>query len=496
MLLLSFSTLAVAAPAEQVAIDKAAIVDSDYNPMAVDEVNPDLNKAHSLQSTNTEKAPQSLTARFTGLLGCFAMIAIALLMSSNRRRISWRLVGFGFLMQFCFAFILLKFQIGRQFFEIANNAVVKILSFSNQGASFIFGNLTKINVPVGFPVDSASASMGPLELTGAFANTGAFFAFSVLPSIIFFSALTAVLYHLRILEWVVRGISYVMRRTMRASGAESFSTASNIFVGQTEAPFLVKPFLPNMTKSEIMAVMTGGFATVAGGVMAAYVGILQGSFPDIAGHLLTASVMAAPASLVFAKIIVPELGVPETLDAKSVHVEKNEANLLDAAARGTSDGLHLAMNVGAMLIAFIALIACFNAAIGSLGELLGYTNISLEFIFSWLFAPVAWLLGVPWVDAHIVGSLLGTKTVVNEMVAYLQLSSEMQAGHIMNPKSVIIATYALCGFANFSSIGIQIGGLSALAPSRRADFAKLGLRAMIAGALTSFQTAAIAGILY
>ena len=436
---------------------------------------------------------QTLLERLTGVLGCIAMLGLAFLMSVNRRRISWRLVGFGLTLQFGLAFFLLKFDAGRQIFEAANTGINQILSFSNKGASFLFGNLVWMNVPVGLV--SEGGVMGNLQSTGSWANTGAFFAFSVLPSIIFFSALTAVLYHVRILEWAVRAVSFVVQRTMRSSGAESFSAVANIFVGQTEAPFLVKPFLSKMTRSEIMAVMTGGFANVSGGVMAAYVGMLQGSFSDIAGHLLTASVMSAPASLVFAKIMVPELGTPETLKSSGVHVEKQDSNLLDAASRGTTDGLHLALNVGAMLIAFIALIAMFNWMIGGIGAWAGYADMSLEVIFAYIFSPLAWLLGVPWSDAHVVGSLFGTKTVVNEMVAYLQMAGDISAGHILHEKSVVIAAYALCGFANFSSIGIQIGGLSALAPERRVDFAQLGLRAMIAGALTSFQTAAMAGIL-
>lgn len=428
---------------------------------------------------------QTLAGRLTGLLGCAAMILLAVLLSSNRKMISWRLVSFGILLQFSFAYLVLKLQWGRGFFQVANDAIVKILSFSNEGARFVFGNLVNNDIPV----EGLSEGMQGLV------HTGALFAFSVLPTIIFFSALTAVLYHIRVLEWLVRGMSWLMRRTMRASGAESFAAAINIFVGQTEAPLLVKPFLSNMTKSEIMAIMTGGFANVSGGIMAAYVAVLMGYFPDIAGHLLAASIMSAPASLVFAKIMVPETGKPETLDSSGVVVEKQDSNLLDAAARGTTDGLSLALNVGAMLISFIALIACFNWAIGAIAFYFGYPDLTLQFLFSKLFAPLAWLLGVPWSDAPLVGSLLGTKTVVNELVAYLQMASDIKLGGFEHGKSVIIATYALCGFANFSSIGIQVGGLSTMAPGRRTDFAKLGLRAMVAGSLTSFQTAAMAGML-
>lgn len=427
---------------------------------------------------------QTLTGRLTGLLGCAAMILFAVLLSSNRKAISWRLVGFGIFLQFAFAYLVLKLQWGHEFFGLANDAIVKVISFSNEGARFVFGNLVENDIAV----DGLNGVQGVV-------HAGALFAFSVLPTIIFFSALTAVLYHVRILEWLVRGMSFVMRRTMRASGAESFSAAANIFVGQTEAPLLVKPFLANMTKSEIMAIMTGGFANVSGGIMAAYVAVLMGYFPDIAGHLLAASIMSAPASLVFAKIMIPETGKPETLDSSGVVLEKQDTNLLDAAARGTSDGLSLALNVGAMLIAFIALIAFFNWTLTTVAFYAGYPDITLQLIFSKVFAPLAWLLGVPWVDAHLVGSLLGTKTVVNELVAYLQMAGDIKMASFAHGKSVIIATYALCGFANFSSIGIQVGGLSTMAPGRRTDFAKLGLKAMIAGSLTSFQTAAMAGML-
>ncbi len=423
---------------------------------------------------------QSLSGRLMGLAGCATMLLIAFALSSNRRKISWRLVGIGLGMQFLFAFIVLKTYAGRAFFDLANSAIVKILSFSSDGAKFLFGNLIGQTVPVS---------------SGGFANVGAMFAFGILPTIIFFSALTAVLYHLRVLEWFVRLMAFAMNKTMGTSGAESFSAAANIFVGQTEAPLLVRPFLEKMTKSEILAVMSGGFATVAGGVMAAYVAVLMHLFPDIAGHLLAASVMSAPASLVMAKIMIPETEISETANASDIRVERQGENLLDAAARGTSDGLMLALNVGAMLIAFIALIAMLNWIMGTVGVWVGVDGLSLEKLFSWLGAPIAWLLGVPWQDAPAIGMLLGTKTAVNEFVAYLQLGDQLQANTITHGKSIVIATYALCGFSNFASIGIQIGGLSALAPSRRSDFAKLALRGMIAGSLACFQTAAIAGIL-
>lgn len=443
----------------------------------------------------TKDIEQSIPERLSGLMGLMLIFVLAFALSSNRRAISWRLVIIGTAAQFILAIVVLKTNLGRMIFDGANNVVIKILSFSNEGARFVFGNLVGLNVPVGIPQGGAPEHMASLAMNGAYANTGAFFAFSILPTVIFFSALTAILYYFGILQLVVRGIARLMQNTLKCSGAESFSAAANIFIGQTEAPLLVKPFLKDMTKSEIMAVMTGGFATVSGGVLAAFVGMLVADFPDIAGHLLAASVMSAPASLVLAKMMLPETEVPLTLTTTNIKVQIDDSNVFDASSRGTSDGLHLALNVGAMLIAFVALIAFLNWILGSLGSLIAMPGLSLDQIFSFLFSPFAYLLGVPWEDAPEVGNLLGMKTAINEFVAYLQLSDLLHNGVLKNAKSVVIATYALCGFANFASIGIQIGGLSALAPSRRQDFAKIGFRAMIAGTLACFQTAAIAGML-
>ncbi|HEY8470207.1 MAG TPA: nucleoside transporter C-terminal domain-containing protein, partial [Longimicrobiales bacterium] len=336
----------------------------------------------------------------------------------------------------------------------------------------------------------------------------AFFAFNVLPTIIFFSSLMTVLYHLGIMQKVVQGIAWVMMRTMRTSGAETLSAAGNIFVGQTEAPLLIKPFVGTLTMSELMAVMVGGFATVAGGVMAAYVGMLVGYFPDIAGHLLAASVMSAPAALAIAKTMFPEKEEPVTRGKLRVAVESPDANVIDAAARGAAEGLTLALNVGAMLLAFIALIATINSLLGWIGDAVGLTawlrdagaigegqRLTLEVLLGWLLAPVAWLMGVPWKDAVEVGALLGIKTVANEFLAYQQLSVMLGSGTDLSARSVIIATYALCGFANFSSIAIQIGGIGGIAPARRSDLARIGLRAMIGGTIAAFMTATVAGII-
>jgi CNT family concentrative nucleoside transporter len=348
-------------------------------------------------------------------------------------------------------------------------------------------------MPVG-----AGGLHGPVQASGSMAEVGSFFAFGVLPTIIFFSSLMAVLYHLGVMTFVVRGIAWVMQRTMGTSGSETLSASGNIFVGQTEAPLLVKPFVGGMTESELMAIMTGGFATVAGGVMAAYVGFLQASFADIAGHLLAASVMSAPAALVCAKLMVPEPEPEksETYGQLKVNLEKIDANVIDAAARGAGDGLKLALNVGAMLLAFIALIAMINFGIGWACGLVGFDGVTLEGILGKLLAPLAWVMGVPWHDCAAVGQLIGVKTVVNEFVAYINLSGMVNdPNQLTHPRSVIIATYALCGFSNFSSIAIQIGGIGGIAPERRSDLAKLGLRAMVAGSFACFLTATVAGLL-
>jgi CNT family concentrative nucleoside transporter len=317
----------------------------------------------------------------------------------------------------------------------------------------------------------------------------------VLPTIIFFSSLMAVMYHLGIMQFIVKAFASVMQRTMGTSGAETLSATGNIFVGQTEAPLLIKPFVETMTRSELMAVMTAGFATVAGGVMAAYVGMLLPYFPDIAGHLMAASVMSAPAALVVAKLMYPEEEVPKTATSLELAVESNDVNVIDAAARGAGEGLHLALNVGAMLLAFVALVFMLDAILGLAFGLVGIDGVSLQMILGWLFAPVAWLMGVPWSEAGQVGALLGLRTALNEFFAFLQLSAILGDGSILSPRSIIITTYALSGFANFSSIAIQIGGIGGIAPSRRHDLSSLGLRAMIGGTLAAFMTATVAGML-
>lgn len=435
---------------------------------------------------------QDLAGRAMGLVGCVSMMGIAWLLSTNRKKVSWRIVVSGVALQIVFALFILKTGFGASLFSRANDAIVGLLSYSQAGARFLFGNLADNKIPVGVGL---SPSLDDPRVVGElFAATGSMIAFRILPTILFFSALTAVLYHLGILQRVVQVLAVVMQRTMGTSGAESLSASANIFVGQTEAPLLVRPYIEKMTESELACVMTGGFATVAGGVMAAYVGMLSGRFPDIAGHLLAASVMSAPAALVMSKLMVPETGEPVTRGGAPLSKDRIDANVIDAAARGTSEGMMLALNVGAMLIGFLALLAMLNAMVGGTFGLFGIEGMSLERIFGYVGAPIAFLLGTPADDVVAVGQLLGTKTVVNEFVAYLQLGGMMENGGLHHGKSVIIAVYALCGFSNFGSIGIQIGGLAAIAPSRRSDLARLGLRSMLAGSLACFQTAAIAAM--
>ena len=430
-------------------------------------------------------------ARFRGLFGVVFLTAAAWALSVNRKVIPWRIVLWGLALQLIFAVLILRTPFGAGIFAAANDVILAAVGFTLEGARFLFGDLVYNNVPVGSgePGNSGFVAEGQQV-----ARTGAFVAFNVLPTIIFFASIMTVLYHLGVMQKVVAGIAWIMQRTMKTSGAETLSAAGNIFVGQTEAPLLIKPFVNGMTRSELMAVMTGGFATVAGGVMAAYAGMLMGFFPEIAGHLMAASVMSAPAALVVAKLMVPEEEVSETAGQLRTELERPDVNVIEAAARGASEGLQLALNVGAMLLAFLAMIALLNALLGWAGGLAGIDGLSLEGILGWLLGPVAWVMGVPWQDAVPVGSLMGLKTVANEFVAFLGLAEEMGQG-TLSARSATIATYALSGFANFSSIAIQIGGIGGIAPTRRKDLARLGLRAMIGGSIAAFMTASIAGVL-
>ncbi len=420
--------------------------------------------------------------RLMGLVGIATMLGIAYALSYDRKQIKWRMVGAGVALQIVFGVLVLKTGAGRALFTLANTLVTRLLSFQEQGARFVFGNLVQSEVPLGGGASGV-------------ALTGAYFAFNVLPTIIFFSSLMTVLYYLGVMQGIVKGIAWVMQKSLKTSGAETLSAAGNIFLGQTEAPLLIKPFVGRFTQSELNTVMVGGFATVAGGVMAAYVGMLKGSFPDIAGHLLTASVMNAPAGLILSKMILPETGTPETRDTLHVVVEKQEANVIEAAASGAATGVQLAINVAAMLMAFVALVALLNFGVSWVGGLVNHPEITLQWILGKLLWPVAVLMGVPPADADTVGAFIGVKTVLNEFVAYSSFAQQMGAGLEISPKAAVMLTYCLLGFANFSSIAIQIGGIGGLAPHRRSDISRLGLRAMIAGNLAAFMSAAIAGML-
>ncbi len=428
-------------------------------------------------------AAQLGVPRAQPVVGIVAILGIAYLSSTNRRAIHLPTVAWGFGLQVVFALLVLRTATGRWLFARLGAIVNHLLDFAGVGASFVFG-------PLGDKAIWARIMTGVLGPEGA--RYGVLFAFQVLPTIIFIAALFAILYYFGIMQVVVRAFAVAMRGVMKASGAESLDVAASIFMGQTEAPLTIRPYLPRMTESELMTVMTSGMAHISGAVMAAY--ILFGAEPQ---HLLTAVIMTAPGTLMMAKMFVPETEVPETMGTVRLEVEQTDVNVIDAAGRGTTEGLHLALNVGAMLISFLALIALVNALLGYLGQSVGGMVghpfvLSLERIFGWVFAPIAWCMGVPWRDAPAVGNLLGTRMALNEFVAYSQLGALKDA---LDPRSFTIATFALCGFANFSSIGIQIGGIGSLAPDRRHDLARLGLRAMFAGTLANFMTATIAGFL-
>ncbi len=438
------------------------------------------------------------------LLGIFVQLGICYGLSTDRKKIDWKLVIWGIVLQVIFAFLILKTDSGKAVFGYLNDAVVKMLSFTEKGASFVFGNLVKFVVPVAVSNPSAApevaAQLNSLQLT---AGTGAFFGFNVLPTIVFFSAFMAIMYHLGIMQRLVYYVALVMQKTMKTSGAESLSAAANIFVGQTEAPLVIKPYVEKMTYSELCCVMTGGMATIAGGVMAGYVSMLKDTIPGIAGHLVAASVMSAPAAMVFAKMLVPETEVPVTSGNLELRIEKIDQNVIDATARGCSEGMSLALNVAAMLIGFIALIAMGDHLWSMFANLVGLTKYNtLDSMFGLIASPFAWLLGVPVQDISIAGALLGKKTVLNEFVAYADLASYLNGSVLVDGKPVelamrtrVILSYALCGFANLGSIGIQLGGIGGIAPSRRGDLAKLGVRALIAGTFASFLTANIAGMM-
>lgn len=404
--------------------------------------------------------------RFTGLLGIAVIVAAAWAFSAHKRAIKLRILLWGLGLQFAFALLVLKTGFGKVF-QAIGAAVNALFGYVEAGSSFVFG-------PLG-------AKSGPF---------GILVAFQVLPIIIFIASFFSILYYLGIMQWIVKGMAIVMQRVMGASGAESLNVAASIFMGQTEAPLTIKPFVAGMTQSELFTIMTSGMAHVSGAVMAAYVKIGGVRIE----HLLTAVIMTAPATIMLAKIFYPEVEKPATAGTVDVKIEKTAVNVIDAAAQGASDGLHLVLNIAAMLIAFLALIAMLNGLLGWFHGLPGmsWAPASMEKIFAVVFAPIAWLMGVPWKDAPVIGNLLGTRLVLNELVAYLQLGP-LKAQ--LDPRSFVIATYALCGFANFSSIAIQIGGIGAIAPNRKPDLARLGLKAVAAGSMANFMSACIAGML-
>ena len=403
--------------------------------------------------------------QYKGILGILTLLAIAYAMSNNRNRISFRTIYWGLGLQFIFAVFILKTPLGKPIFSFLDKIITKLISFSDAGSDFLFKSYV------------ADVGVHPSLLN---------FAFRLLPTIIFFSSLMAVLYHFGIIQKIVKLIAKLMQKTMHTSGAETLSVSANIFVGQTEAPLMVRPFISQMTKSELMVVMVGGFATVAGGVLAIYVKWLS-DIPGIAGHLLAASVMSAPAALVISKIIYPEIENSNTSGDINIEIENTSSNAMEALGDGASDGLKLAANVGAMLVAFISIVALLNYIFGIVGT-------SIEEILSIIFKPLAWTMGVPWNEAGYVGTLMGEKIVFTELIAFDDLQS-MISKNQLSERSAIIASYALCGFANFGSIGIQLGGIGGIAPQRKKELAKLITKAMIGGALASWLTASVAGIL-
>jgi CNT family concentrative nucleoside transporter len=405
-----------------------------------------------------------LIERFRGLLGLALMIAIGVLFSRNRRQIPWKVVAWGFALQIIFAIFVLRIPAGQALFRRLGDIVTTILSYSYQGSQFVFGEIGKQH-----------------------SSLGVVFAFQILPAIIFVSALFAIMYYLGVMQVIVRAFAVVMAKLMKASGAESLDVAASIFMGQTEAPLTIRPFLPNLTRSELMTVMTAGMAHISGSIMVAYI-----AFGVDAKHLLTAVIMTAPGTIMMAKIFEPEDGHPETFGNVKLDIPQTDVNLVAAAARGTSEGLHLMLNVIAMLISFVALVALLNGIFGLFHDWLPWFPATLQVVLGWIGRPIAWVMGVSWADSGVVGSLLGTRAVLNEFIAFAELG---QLKTSLDPRSFTIASFALAGFANFSSVGIQIGGIGALAPERKADLARLGFRAMLAGTLANFLSATIAGML-
>jgi concentrative nucleoside transporter, CNT family len=434
------------------------------------EIVPQEQAAPSADSVPAQVAPverpagTTLGNRLAGLVGLAAIIGIGFALSRDRRNVRWRVVAWGLGLQVAFAIVVLRVPAGQALFRRLGEVVTAILHRSYAGSEFVFGELGKPN-----------------------SSLGVIFAFQILPAIIFVSALFAIMYYLGIMQVIVRAFAAVMSRIMGASGAESLNVAASIFMGQTEAPLTIRPFLPRMTRSELMTVMTSGMAHISGSIMAAYI-----AFGIEARHLLTAVIMTAPGTILMAKLMEPETETPETYGNVRLTIPKTDVNLVDAAARGTGEGLHLMLNVMAMLVSFIALVALLNSGFAAVHGWLPWFPPDLQTVLGWIFRPVAFLMGVPWQDSGTIGALLGTRMVLNEFIAYAQLGPMRDT---LDPRSFTIASFALAGFANFSSVGIQLGGIGALAPERKHDLARLGFRAMIAGTLANFLSATIAGIL-
>jgi CNT family concentrative nucleoside transporter len=416
------------------------------------------------QTTPVTARPVGLATRLTGLLGLALIVGLGVALSNNRRRIDWRVVAWGLGLQLAFAIFVLRVPAGQTLFRWLGDVVGAVLHYSYAGSSFVFGELGKPD-----------------------SKLGVVFAFQILPAIIYVSALFAILYYLGVMQVIVRTFARVMSRVLGASGAESLNVAASIFMGQTEAPLTIRPFLPRMTRSELMTVMTSGMAHISGSIMAAYI-----AFGIEARHLLTAVIMTAPGTIMMAKLFEPETERPETFGNTKLDIPKTDVNLVDAAARGTGEGLHLMLNVMAMLVSFIALVALLNGVFGAVHGWIPLFPPDLQTVLGWVFRPIAWVMGVPWHDSGTIGSLLGTRMVLNEFIAYAELGPLKDS---LDPRSFTIASFALAGFANFSSVGIQLGGIGALAPERKGDLARLGFRAMLAGTLANFLSATIAGIL-
>ena len=472
--------------------------------------------AFAAGEANFIPAEVTVLDRIFSLMGLACLVLIAYAMSENRKAVNWRTVGWGVAMQLVLGLVVLSPAVSQFFYTVVDGGVRQLLEFSEAGATFVFGSMSAHSMTVGSPGELFGGGGETEVFIGQVSPPVKTFAFWILPTIVFFSALMSMLYHIGLMQIVVRGIAWVMVRTLGTSGAESLSAAGNIFVGQTEAPLLIKPFVSTMTRSELMAVMTGGFATVAGGVMGAYVSFLEG-VPNIAGHLVMASIMSAPAALAVAKLMVPETEVPETMGTLETEFEQPATNFIEAAGNGATDGMKLALNVAAMLIAIVGLVAMFDwmvsyvpltycntgwPAVGYSCNAVGVENIggepiSLSLILSFLFAPIALLMGVPWSECMVVGRLLGEKIVLTEFVAYIHLGDVIRSDvPQLSERSSVIASYALCGFANFASIGIQLGGIGGIAPDRMGDLASLGFKAMTAGVLAACMTGAVAGLMF